>query len=59
MALSCAVPMVTVPPVRVIAGFLLALASVMVVEAVRAFRMPQVAPENVILANGDIRPATI
>jgi carbon starvation protein len=49
----------TVPPVRVIAGFLLALASVMVVEAVRAFRMPQVAPENVMLANGDIRPATI
>jgi carbon starvation protein len=49
----------TVPPVRVIAGFLLALASVMVVEAVRAFRMPQVSPENVILANGDVRPATI
>ena len=49
----------TVPPVRVIAGFLLALASVMVVEGLRAFRMPQVQPEEVVLANGDVRPAVV
>jgi hypothetical protein len=49
----------TVPPVRVIAALLLVLASVMVVEGVRAFRLPRVSPEDVVLANGDIRPATV
>ncbi len=49
----------TVPPVRVIAAFLLMLASVMVFEAARAFRMPRVSPEDVILANGDVRPAVV
>lgn len=49
----------TVPPVRVIAAFLLALASVMMFEGARAFRMPRVAPEDVVLANGEVRPATV
>jgi carbon starvation protein len=49
----------TVTPVRVIAAFLLALASVMIVEGVRAFKLPRVAPEPVVLANGDVRPATV
>jgi carbon starvation protein len=63
MTVSALVLMVTnestVPPVRVIAGFLLALASVMVVEGLRAFRMPQVQPEDIVLANGDVRPAPV
>src|SRR5690606_20356540 len=42
----------TVPPVRYIAGFLLALASVMLFEAARAFRMPQVSPESISLKTG-------
>ncbi len=49
----------TVPPVRYIAMFLLALASVMIFEASRAFRMPRVAPENVSLKSGEIRPAIV
>jgi carbon starvation protein len=49
----------TVPPVRVIAAFLLALASVMMFEGARAFRMPRVTPEDVVLANGEVRPATV
>lgn len=49
----------TVTAVRAIAAFLLALACVMLFEAARAFRMPQVTPEDVVLANGDIRPATV
>jgi carbon starvation protein len=49
----------TVPPVRVIAAFLLTLAAVMIVEGVRAFKLPRVTPEPVVLANGDVRPATV
>jgi len=49
----------TVAPVRIIAAFLLVLASVMLFEAARAFRMPQVSPEDVVLANGDVRPAIV
>lgn len=49
----------TVPPVRYIAGFLLALASVMLFEAARAFRMPQVSPESISLKTGEVRPATV
>ena len=49
----------TVPPVRYIAAFLLALAAVMLVEAARAFRMPRVTPETISLKNGDVQPATV
>jgi carbon starvation protein len=49
----------TVPPVRYIAFFLLALASVMIVEGARAFRMPQVQPEQVVLESGEMRPAAV
>ncbi len=49
----------TVPPVRYIAAFLLALAVVMLFEAARAFRMPRVSPENISLKTGEVRPATV
>lgn len=49
----------TVPAVRYIAGFLLVLATVMLIEAARAFRMPQVSPENISLKSGEVRPATV
>ncbi len=49
----------TVTAVRGIAAFLLALACVMLFEAARAFRMPQVSPEDIVMANGSIQPATV
>jgi carbon starvation protein len=49
----------TVPPVRYIAAFLLVLATVMLVEAARAFRMPRVSPESISLKNGDVQPAAV
>jgi hypothetical protein len=39
----------TATPVRVIAVLLFILGSVVVIEANKAFRMPQVAPEEILL----------